>query len=203
VLAQYEGYRQTKGVKPDSQTPTYAAIKLFIDNWRWQGVPFYIRSGKALAVKTSQIRIRFQPPPHLMFNRRNDGSFTPNTLSICIQPNEGIRLKFEAKVPDSAQETRSVNMDFQYSTAFGEGEIPEAYERLLLDALNGDAALFTRSDEIETLWGIVNPILEGYQTKAAPPIVTYLGGGWGPVEAEELLACDAHVWRVGCTREDG
>jgi glucose-6-phosphate 1-dehydrogenase len=203
VLGQYEGYRETKGVKPDSQTPTYAAIKLFIDNWRWQGVPFYIRSGKALAAKTSQIRIRFQPPPHLMFNRRNDGSFTPNTLSICIQPNEGIRLKFEAKVPDSAQETRSVNMDFQYSTAFGEGEIPEAYERLLLDALNGDAALFTRSDEIETLWGIVNPILEGYQTKAAPPIVTYPRGSWGPVESEELLARDGHAWRVGCAREDG
>jgi glucose-6-phosphate 1-dehydrogenase len=148
VRAQYEGYRKTKGVAPDSQTPTYAAIKLYIDNWRWHGIPFYIRSGKALATKTSQIRIRFQPPPHLMFDRRDDGSFTPNTLSICIQPNEGIRLKFEAKVPDSAQETRSVNMDFQYSADFGEYEIPEAYERLLLDALLGDAALFTRSDEI-------------------------------------------------------
>ncbi len=203
VRAQYEGYRETKGVAPDSQTPTYAALKLYIDNWRWQGVPFFIRSGKALAVKTSQIRIRFQPPPHLMFNRRNDGSFTPNTLSICIQPNEGIRLKFEAKVPDSAQETRSVNMDFQYSTSFGEGEIPEAYERLLLDALNGDAALFTRSDEIETLWGIINPILEGYQTKEAPPVVSYPRGSWGPLEAEELLARDSCVWRVGCAREDG
>jgi len=203
VLAQYEGYRQTKGVAPESQTPTYAALKLYIDNWRWQGVPFYIRSGKALAVKTSQIRIRFQPPPHLMFNRRNDGSFTPNTLSICIQPNEGIRLKFEAKVPDSAQETLSVNMDFQYSTTFGEGEIPEAYERLLLDALNGDAALFTRSDEIETLWGIINPILDGYQTNDAPPVVSYPRGSWGPAEAEALMARDGRVWRVGCSREDG
>ena len=203
VRAQYEGYRQTKGVAPDSQTPTYAAVRLYIDNWRWHGVPFYIRSGKALEAKTSQIRIRFQPPPHLMFNRRNDGSFTPNTISICIQPDEGIRLKFEAKVPDSAQETRSVNMDFQYSTAFVGYEIPEAYERLLLDALNGDAALFTRSDEIETLWSIVNPILEGWKTPEAPPVVTYKRGSWGPVEAEELLAHDGRVWRVGCAREDG
>jgi glucose-6-phosphate 1-dehydrogenase len=202
VRAQYEGYRQTKGVAPDSTTPTYAAVKLYIDNWRWHGIPFYVRSGKALAAKTSQIRIRFQPPPHLMFDRRDDGSFTPNTLSICIQPNEGIRLKFEAKVPDSAQETRSVNMDFQYSTDFGEYEIPEAYERLLLDALLGDAALFTRSDEIETLWGIINPILEGWQTPQAPPVVSYPRESWGPVEAEELLARDGHVWRVGCARED-
>ena len=202
VRGQYEGYRQTKGVAPDSQTPTYAALKLYIDNWRWHGIPFYMRSGKALAAKTSQIRIRFQPPPKLMFNGRNDGSFTPNTLSICIQPDEGIRLKFEAKVPDSARETRSVNMDFRYAEDFGECEIPEAYERLLLDALHGDAALFTRSDEVETLWGIVNPILEGWETPAAPPVVTYPRGGWGPVEAEELLARAGHAWRVGCARDD-
>jgi glucose-6-phosphate 1-dehydrogenase len=203
VRGQYEGYRQTKGVAPDSQTPTYAALKLHIDNWRWHGVPFYLRSGKALATKTSQIRIRFQPPPHLLFNGLNNGSFTPNTLSICIQPDEGIRLKFEAKIPDSPRETRSVNMVFQYSTDFGEYEIPEAYERLLLDALNGDASLFTRSDEIETLWRIVNPILEGWQTPQAPPVVTYPRGSWGPSEADELLARSGHVWRVGCTDEDG
>jgi len=202
VRGQYEGYRQTKGVAPDSQTPTYAALKLHIDNWRWHGVPFYLRSGKALATKTSQIRIRFQPPPHLLFNGQNNGSFTPNTLSICIQPDEGIRLKFEAKVPDSPRETRSVNMVFQYSTDFGEYEIPEAYERLLLDALNGDASLFTRSDEIETLWGIVNPILEGWQAPHAPPVVTYPPGSWGPPEADELLARSGHVWRVGCAAEE-
>jgi glucose-6-phosphate 1-dehydrogenase len=202
VRAQYEGYRQTKGVAPDSQTPTYAALKLYIDNWRWHGVPFYMRSGKALARKTSQIRIRFQRPPHLMFHRPNDGSFTPNTLSICIQPDEGINLKFEAKVPDSAQDTRSVNMDFQYSTAFGELEIPEAYERLLLDALHGDPSLFTRSDEIETLWELINPILDGWKMRNVPPVVTYSRGSWGPVEADALLARDGHVWRAGCAHED-
>jgi glucose-6-phosphate 1-dehydrogenase len=105
-------------------------------------------------------------------------------------------------VPDSAQETRSVNMDFQYSADFGEYEIPEAYERLLLDALLGDAALFTRSDEIETLWGIINPILEGWQTPEAPPVVTYPRGSWGPVESDELLARDGHTWRIGCADED-
>jgi glucose-6-phosphate 1-dehydrogenase len=171
-----------------------------MDNWRWQDVPVYMRSGKALAVKTSQIRVRFHRPPQLMFNLPRDDGFTPNVLTLCIQPDEGIHLTFEAKLPDS-NETRSVNMDFRYSTAFGEGQIPEAYERLLLDALNGDASLFTRSDEVEAMWGVIEPILKGWETDDAPPIVTYKPGSWGPQEAEDLLARDEHVWRLGCNGE--
>lgn len=198
VRGQYEGYCKTEGVAKDSRTATYAALKLYIDNWRWQGVPFYLRSGKALTTKTSQIRVRFRRPPQLMFNLPKDESFAPNTLTICIQPDEGITLSFQAKFPDSAYETRSVNMEFRYSTAFNGKEIPEAYERLLLDALNGDASLFTRSDEIEALWEIIDPVLKGWETPQAPPPAIYERGTWGPEEADKLLARDGHVWRLGC-----
>jgi glucose-6-phosphate 1-dehydrogenase len=200
VQAQYEGYCETEGVAADSQTPTYAALKLYIDNWRWQGVPFYLRSGKALKAKTSQIRVRFQRPPNVMLSLMNDDSCTPNTLTICIQPDEGIHLNFQAKQPDSSHETRDVDMEFSYRRSFGEQQIPEAYERLLLDAINGDAALFTRSDEIETLWGLIDPILK--PSPGSPPIGSYARGSWGPKEAEDLLARDGHIWRLGC-RPDG
>lgn len=198
VRAQYNGYLESNGVAPGSQTPTYAALKLFIDNWRWQGVPFYLRSGKAMRAKTSQIRVRFRRPPQVMFNLPKDESFAPNTLTICIQPDEGIHLNFEAKLPDSSHETRSVDMEFTYKKAFGECEIPEAYERLLLDALHGDPSLFTRSDEIEAMWQIIDPIIEGWDNPDAPSVATYEPGSWGPVEAEALLARDGHVWRLGC-----
>lgn len=198
VRAQYESYRRTEGVAKDSQTPTYAALKLFIDNWRWQGVPFYLRSGKALKAKTSQIRVRFRLPPDIMFNSISDQSLAPNTLTICIQPDEGIRLSFQAKLPDSNRDTRNVDMEFSYRKSFGEQQIPEAYERLLLDALNGDASLFTRSDEIEALWGIVDPVLKGWQTDDAPPLATYPRGSWGPADADLLLGRDGHAWRLGC-----
>ncbi|MBI5670243.1 MAG: glucose-6-phosphate dehydrogenase [Chloroflexi bacterium] len=202
VRGQYEGYCETEGVKPDSQTATYAALKLNVDNWRWQGVPFYLRSGKALAAKTSEISIRFQCPPMLMFNLPENRQFSPNVLSICIQPDEGIHLKFEAKVPDSPSETRTVDMEFHYRTSFEGQEIPEAYERLLLDALNGDASLFTRSDEVETMWGIIDPILEGWQTPDAPPLVTYPRESWGPAEADALLFRGGHAWQLGCGDHD-
>ncbi len=203
VRAQYEGYLEAKGVAPNSRTPTYAAMKLSIDNWRWEGVPFYLRSGKALAAKVSQIRVRFRRPPQLLFNHNSpkDKSFAPNTLTFSIQPDEGINLSLQAKLPDSP-DTRSVTMDFRYSTDFGEYMIPDAYERLLLDALNGDAALFTRSDEIETLWGIIDPVLKAWEKKDKPPVATYKRGSWGPVEAEELLARDNHVWRLGRKTEE-
>jgi glucose-6-phosphate 1-dehydrogenase len=198
VRGQYDGYCETEGVAADSQTPTYAALKLYIDNWRWQGVPFFIRSGKALAAKTSQIRVRFRRPPQMMFDLPQDETFAPNTLSICIQPDEGITLTFEAKVPDSTRETRSVNMEFSYNTSFGETQIPEAYERLILDALHGDASLFTRSDEVDALWQIIDPVLQGWQTPQAPPVVSYSRGTWGPVEADQLLKRNNHAWRLGC-----
>lgn len=202
VRGQYEQYCETEGVKPDSSTPTYAALKLNVDNWRWQGVPFYLRSGKALAAKTSEISIRFQCPPMLMFNLPENATFSPNILSICIQPDEGIHLKFEAKVPDSPSETRTVDMEFHYRTSFEGQEIPEAYERLLLDALNGDASLFTRSDEVETMWGIIDPILAGWQTPDAPTLAAYPRESWGPAEADALLFRGGHAWQLGCGNHD-
>jgi len=202
VRGQYEGYLQAEGVTPGSQTPTYAAFKLNIDNWRWQGVPFYLRSGKALMRKTSEIIIEFQRPPHLMFHLPEGSEFTPNILSLCIQPDEGIHLRFEAKVPDSEQTMRSVDMDFHYRSWF-DGSLPEAYERLLLDALAGDASLFTRSDSIEAAWRLLDPVLQGWEAQKAPPLVAYPVGSWGPTEADGLLGRDGRVWRIGCTDEPG
>ena len=196
VRAQYEGYCSHPGVTPGSQTPTYAALKLYIDNWRWKGVPFYLRSGKALGQKTSEIIIEFQRPPHLMFHLPDAGQFTPNILSLCIQPDEGIHLRFEAKLPDSGQEMRSVDMDFHYRTSF-HISLPDAYERLLLDALAGDASLFTRSDEIEACWRLVDPLIQGWEREGIPELLSYPQGSWGPAEADELLAREGRRWRIG------
>ena len=198
VRAQYKGYCDAPGVAAGSDTPTYAAIKLYVDNWRWQGVPFYLRSGKAMARKTSEIVVRFQCPPHVMFDLPAGQELTPNILSICIQPDEGIHLKFEIKEPDSDEETRSVDMEYHYRSSFGDQALPDAYERLLLDALQKDAALFARSDEIERAWGLIDPVLRGWASPDASPTVSYERGSWGPAEADELLARDNHIWRVGC-----
>ena len=198
VRAQYEGYHQVEGVAPDSNTPTYAACKLYIDNWRWQGVPFYLRSGKALAAKNSEIVIEFKRPPHLMFGFADEHKITPNILTMCLQPDEGIHLTFQVKVPDSDEEMRDVDMEFHYRSSFAGEPLPDAYEPLLLDALNCDAALFTRSDGIETAWCLIDPILQGWQTSEAPPLTTYKLGSWGPVEADELLARQGHSWRMEC-----
>ncbi len=198
VRAQYPHYREAEGVAPDSETATYAALKLFIDNWRWQGVPFYLRSGKALKEKSSDIVIRFQRPPHVMFDLQPGEEFTPNILALCIQPDEGMHLKFQAKVPDSPQKMQPVDMEFHYSTAFGEMALPDAYERLLLDALNGDASLFARRDEIELAWGIIDPIVEGWHKHRQPPLTTYQPGSWGPAEADQLMAREDRRWWQGC-----
>ncbi len=200
VRAQYEGYRQTEGVSPDSQTPTYAAIKLYIDNWRWKGVPFYLRSGKSLATKTSQVIVEFQRPPHLMFRLPDEYKFIPNILSLCIQPDEGIHLMFEAKVPDSEQDMRSVDMEFHYRDSFT-GVLPDAYERLILEALRGDASLFTRSDGIEAAWKLIDSIVNGWEMSNTPDLSLYRHGSWGPSEANTLLAGDGRSWRLGCVRE--
>ncbi len=198
VRAQYAGYLQAQGVSPNSQTPTYTALKLHIDNWRWKGVPFYLRSGKALAQKDSEIVIQFQKPPHLMFKGLEDGNFSANHLSICIQPDEGIHLRFEAKVPDGS-ETQPVDMEFHYRSSFKGNSLPDAYERLLLDAIRGDASLFTRSDGIELAWKLVDPIIHGWEHEpSAPPMATYSQGSWGPKEADVLLAQANHVWRHEC-----
>ena len=198
VRAQYEGYRAKEGVAPDSQTPTYAALELFVDNWRWNGVPFYLRSGKSLQAKTTEIAIQFKRVPHLLFPMSQDEKMTPNILSLCLQPDEGIHLQFEAKVPGAGMQTRSVDMEFHYTDDFPSETLPEAYERLLLDAIQGDASLFARADEIELAWGLVDPILERWEQPDAPPLVYYPQGSWGPAEADDLLARDGREWLLGC-----
>jgi len=195
VRAQYDGYCETVGVAADSQTPTFAALKLYVDNWRWKGVPFYLRSGKAMADKLTEIIVQFQCPPHNMFGMRPDCGLTPNRIALKVQPDESICLTFETKIPDAIQTTRSVDMEFHYKSSFGEGALPDSYERLLLDALQGDPSLFIRNDEIETAWRCVDPILRAWQTPAAPPLGTYHPGTWGPAEAETLLGRDSRAWR--------
>ncbi len=188
VRAQYEGYCETPEVKPASVTPTYRRSNFMSTTGAGKGVPFYLRSGKAMARKTSEIVVRFQCPPHLLFDLPAGQELTPNILSICIQPDEGIHLKFEIKEPDSDQDTRSVDMEYHYRSSFGDQALPDAYERLLLDALQGDAALFARRDEIELAWKLIDPVLEGWALPEAPPLATYARGSWGPAEADELLA---------------
>jgi glucose-6-phosphate 1-dehydrogenase len=192
VRAQYKGYREEEGVDPQSKTATYAALRLQIDNWRWQGVPFYLRSGKFLKEKLSQVTIEFKAPPHLLFPNAKE-HMTPNMLVLYLQPDEGIHLRFEAKVPDTVARMRSVDMEFHYADSFGKTAIPESYERLLLDALNGDASLFTRADEVETAWALIDPIIEAWESQKKPPAF-YQPGSWGPREADELLATDKRKW---------
>lgn len=198
VFAQYEGYSVTDGVAPGSPTPTFAALKLFINNWRWKGVPFYLRSGKAMKAKSTEIILEFQKPPHLMFNLPDDYDFIPNIFSICIQPNEGILLKFQAKVPDSDQDMRPVDMEFHYRSSFDDSELPDAYERLLMEALEQDASLFTRSDSIEAAWKIMDPIIAFNEKDPEQQVHLYPKGSWGPTAADDLLHQDNHRWRSGC-----
>lgn len=197
VRAQYAGYRTAEGVAPDSETPTYAALELFVDNWRWQGVPFYLRSGKALARKASEIVIQFKRAPHLLFPQP-EARLAPNALSLCLQPDEGLHLRFEVKTPGVGMRTRSADMEFHYAEDFGATALPEAYERLLLDALQGDAALFARADEIELAWGIIDPILAMWAGPEAPALASYAPGSWGPAEAHDLLAREGRAWVMGC-----
>jgi glucose-6-phosphate 1-dehydrogenase len=198
VRAHYNGYCSEEGVASDSQTPTYAALQLFVDNWRWRGVPFYLRSGKSMATKTTEIAIEFKCVPHLMFPMPEDEQITPNVLSLCLQPDEGIHLRFEAKEPGMGMETRSVDMEFHYAQDFGSAALPDSYERLLLDAMQGDASLFARADEIELAWELIDPILDGWTQPGAPPLALYEPGTWGPVEAHELLAEEGRTWIRGC-----
>jgi glucose-6-phosphate 1-dehydrogenase len=198
VRGQYRGYLQEPGVAAGSQTATYAAVRFYVDNWRWQGVPFYLRSGKRLAAKTTEIFIQFKSVPHVMFSLPVGREIRPNSISLCLQPDEGIHLRFEAKVPDTVADMRSVDMDFQYADDFGPSAIPEAYERLLLDALNGDASLFNRADSIELAWALIDPIVQGWESPIAPPLETYEPGCWGPPSAAALLAREGRAWAMGC-----
>jgi glucose-6-phosphate 1-dehydrogenase len=194
VRAQYRGYQNEKDVKPGSTTATYAALRLYIKNWRWQGVPFYLRSGKNMAEKQTQIIIRFKEPPLAMFPMPPGQKMTANMLVLYLQPDEGVHLRFEAKAPDTMAETRSVDMEFHYDESFGPTAIPEAYERLLLDALQGDASLFTRADEVEMAWSLIDPIAQAWETDQVPPLALYEPRSWGPAEANELLAKNGRAW---------
>jgi glucose-6-phosphate 1-dehydrogenase len=196
ICGQYEGYCGTAGVAPHSMTPTFGALRLRIDNWRWQGVPFYLRSGKAMAEKASTISIEFKRPPTRLFGAAQ--SPEPNVLALCIQPDEGLHLQFVAKVPDHPSETRPVEMEFHYRTSFPDVRLPDAYERLLLDALNGDASLFARSDEIETAWALMDPVIAAAREATGAAVSRYPRGSWGPEAATALLAADGRAWRSGC-----
>ena len=200
LRGQYKGYREEDGVDPDSQTPTYAALEFFVDNWRWRGVPFYLRSGKQLAAKTTEIAIQFRSVPHLMFPIASREEITPNVLSLCLQPDEGIHLRFEAKEPGAGMRSRSVDMEFHYAEDFGSAALPEAYERLLLDAMQGDASLFARADEIELAWQLIDPVLERWAKPGsdAPPLLFYQPGSWGPAEAGDFLDGEMRSWILGC-----
>ncbi len=198
VRGQYLGYRDESNVAPGSQTPTYAALQLMVDNWRWRDVPFYLRSGKLMPAKTTEVAVQFRGVPHLMFPAPPDREITPNVLSLCLQPDEGIHLRFEAKEPGAGMHTRSVDMEFHYEEDFGPSVLPEAYERLLLDALQGDASLFARGDEIELAWGVIDPILAGWEQSDAPPLAFYEPGSWGPSEGDDFLARDGRVWYHDC-----
>jgi glucose-6-phosphate 1-dehydrogenase len=188
-------YRQEPNVDPASTTETYAALKLYVDNWRWAEVPFYLRTGKRLPKQTTEVAIYFKRAPLLLFrDTAEPASLESNVLAIRIQPNEGITLKFHAKVPGIAVRIRAVNMDFLYGASFAV-QPPTAYETLLLDCLEGDSTLFARRDEIEAAWSLITDVLEGWGTLPSPGFPNYEAGSWGPQQAEELMARDGRAWR--------
>jgi len=188
------GYRQEQGVKPDSQTPTFAAIRFMIDNWRWQGVPFYLRSGKRMPRRVSEIAVQFRRPPHLMFRRRQIQECEPNLIAMRVQPDEGIALRFAVKVPGLELGIKPVDMDFSYREAFA-GPEHSAYETLLADCMTGDATLFARRDEVEAAWAVVDPVIEAWESRPAPDFPNYAAGTWGPPAADALLAPGHDRWR--------
>ncbi|MCC6175556.1 MAG: glucose-6-phosphate dehydrogenase [Chloroflexi bacterium] len=188
-----EGYRQEERVNPDSLTETFVALKLLIDNWRWAGVPFYLRHGKRLPKRSSEISIRFKPTPALLFGQADAGRQHPNVLTLRIQPDEGIALRFGTKVPGPGMRIRSMLMDFRFGSSYGQPSA-DAYERLILDAMQGESTLFTRRDETEAAWTIVTSILEGWQHLPPPGFPNYEAGTWGPRAARDLLAREGRAW---------
>ena len=189
-----KGYSEEEGVGSASRTETYIALKLGIDNWRWSGVPIYIRAGKRLPKRITEISVMFKRPPNALFHGRQVSSLTQNVLSIQVQPQEGISLSINSKPPGPRIRLRTVNMDFTYDDSFGIPS-PDAYERLLLDAMKGDATLFTRDDEIEAAWDLLAPILDSWKNNAKVPLHEYSAGSWGPEDAAQLLAPSGHSWR--------
>jgi glucose-6-phosphate 1-dehydrogenase len=187
-------YRDAPEVPPDSETETFVALKLGIDSWRWAGVPFYIRTGKALPSRVTEIAVQFRRAPLALFSRAGVSQIDPNVLAIRVQPDEGILLRFGAKVPGQGLQIRTVNMDFRYGASFAV-DSPDAYETLLLDAMIGDTSLFTRNDEVERAWEILDPILKAWASGDGGPLHFYGAGSWGPPAADELLERDGRAWR--------
>jgi glucose-6-phosphate 1-dehydrogenase len=185
-------YKEEPGVSPDSRTETYVCMSLLIDNWRWAGVPFYLRAGKRMPKRVTEIAMQFHDVPHRLFRSNRP---VPNTLALRVQPDEGIRLSIDAKAPGTSPRIRSVQMDFNYESSFGQAP-PEAYERLILDALLGDATLFTRRDEVEASWRYIDLLQEGWRREDPDtPLPEYTSGTWGPPEADVMLARDGRTWR--------
>ena len=196
VRGQYDGYQQEPGVAADSQTATFAALRLWVDNWRWQGVPFYLRSGKGMSCRTTQIVVQFRQPPHMLFDTRQS-SFEANRLVIQIQPAEGIQLHFQTKVPDAGMNLRLTELDFDFRREFT-SRPPDAYQRLLQDAAIGDASLFARSDEVELAWGMIDPIIAAWRSPAAPPLQRYEPGLWGPAQSTDWIRAHGREWFDVC-----
>ncbi|MGB3183440.1 MAG: glucose-6-phosphate dehydrogenase [Cyclobacteriaceae bacterium] len=192
-----KSYRDEKDVKEESRTETYVSLKFYIDNWRWAGVPFYIRTGKRLPTRVTEIVLYFKPTPHHLFNKLNDLSSEANQLVIRIQPNEGILLKFGMKVPGAGFNVKYVNMDFHYSDLEGE-EVADAYERLLLDCINGDPTLYSRGDAVNAAWKFITPILKAWEENDDIPLYGYPSGTWGPEVADDLIEDDNITWRYPC-----
>ena len=197
VRGQYKGYLKEEGVPSGSQTATFAALKLYIDNWRWKGVPFYLRSGKAMSCRTTQIVIQFREPPLLLFSSGKTRKPEANQLVIQVQPAEGLQMYFQSKVPDAEMKTRTGHFDFRFQDPNGEG-MPDAYQRLLMDAVSGDASLFARSDEVELAWSIIDPIIGAWNSPAAPPLHVYEPGLWGPQETSNWMQEHGRNWFDVC-----
>ena len=189
-----QGYMDEKDVPEDSTTETYVALRLEVDNWRWAGVPMYLRHGKRLARKVTEIAVVLKPVPHMGFDEGGSVGVRPNTLVLAVQPNEGVSLQLGAKIPGTRMSIRPVNMEFQYGTSFL-SQSPEAYERLIMDAMRGDATLFTRDDEVEAQWRIIDPILEAWTASDEKP-VPYPAGSNGPDAAHDILLANCDAWRA-------
>jgi glucose-6-phosphate 1-dehydrogenase len=193
--SEVSGYREEPGVDPHSTTETFVALRIHLDSWRWAGVPFYIRTGKRLPKRTTEIAIQFRRPPLQIFKRTSPSSIAPNLLIVNVQPDEGISVRFEAKLPGTRMQLAPVMMNFRYGTAFG-GQVPEAYETLLLDAMLGDPTLFARHDFVEASWALITPVHEAWRREKPAAVPTYEAGEWGPREADALMACHGRRWRT-------
>jgi len=192
VRARYRGYLGEPGVAIDSQTASFGALRLYIDNWRWQGVPFFLRSGKRMKRKATVIAIQFRCPPHALFDVPAGGALDPNTLLFSIQPDEGVHLSLQNKAPGPGMTTRPQELQFHFPAHV----IRDSYDRLLLDAVNGDASLFARGDEIELAWSVMDPFVDGWRSTNTPLLLEYDPGSWGPDAADSLLGTDRQ-WMVG------